>query len=102
MNLMCERALAIGLPAVVFTEHFDFDLTWRTELEDLLPHQQHLLDPNGYLQPPPLDIAGYLDSIDRCRHPFADLTIPPETHEETDASQLRMPGGSRCRRMQSD
>ncbi|WP_458682628.1 hypothetical protein [Prescottella equi] len=25
MNLMCERALAIGLPAIVFTEHFDFD-----------------------------------------------------------------------------
>lgn len=75
MNLMCERALTIGLPAVVFTEHFDFDSTWRTEPEDLLPHQQHLLDPNGYLQPPPLDIAGYLDSIDRCRHRFADLTI---------------------------
>ncbi|QCQ90944.1 PHP domain-containing protein [Rhodococcus sp. SGAir0479] len=75
MRLMCERALAIGLPAVVFTEHFDFDSTWRTEPEDLLPHQQSLLDSRGYLAPPPLDIVGYLDSIDRCRHRFPELTI---------------------------
>ncbi len=44
---MCERAVAIGLPAVVFTEHFDFDDVWRTTRDDLMPHQQSLLDPDG-------------------------------------------------------
>ncbi len=29
MELMCERAVRIGLSAVVFTEHFDFDDAWR-------------------------------------------------------------------------
>jgi histidinol-phosphatase (PHP family) len=41
----------------------------------LLPHQQSLLDTSGYLRPPPLDVVGYLDSIDRCRHRYPDLTI---------------------------
>lgn len=47
MVSMCERAVAIGLPAVVFTEHFDFDDVWRTTRDDLMPHQQSLLDPDG-------------------------------------------------------
>lgn len=75
MELMCARAVAIGLPAVVFTEHFDFDDAWRTTAADLMPHQQSMLDPDGYLRPPPLEVAGYLDSIDRCRHRFPELTI---------------------------
>ncbi|WP_458683735.1 PHP domain-containing protein [Prescottella equi] len=99
MNLMCERALAIGLPAIVFTEHFDFDSTWRTEPDDLLPHQQHLLDSSGYLRPPPLDIAGYLNGIDRCRHRFPDLTIltgvefgQPHLHAEHAAQLVDLSG----------
>ncbi|TCN51624.1 histidinol-phosphatase (PHP family) [Rhodococcus sp. SMB37] len=75
MELMCERAVAIGLPAVVFTEHFDFDDAWRTTPADLMSHQQGMLDPDGYLRPPPLEVAGYRESIDRCRHRFPDLTI---------------------------
>ena len=27
------------------------------------------------MQPPPLDIVGYLDAIERCRHEFPDLRI---------------------------
>lgn len=75
MVSMCERAVAIGLPAVVFTEHFDFDDVWRTTRDDLMPHQQSLLDPDGYLRPPPLEVPGYLESIDRCRRRFPELTI---------------------------
>ncbi|MCT7294264.1 hypothetical protein NVV99_25585 [Rhodococcus sp. PAE-6] len=60
---------------MVFTEHFDFDDAWRTTPEDLMSHQQGMLDPDGYLRPPPLDVAGYRESIDRCRHRFPDLTI---------------------------
>ncbi|WP_458682466.1 PHP domain-containing protein [Prescottella equi] len=102
MNLMCERAVAIGLPAVVFTEHFDLDHNWRTELEDLLPHQQHLLDSNGYLKPPPFDIAGYLNGIDRCRHRFPDLMIltgvefgQPHLHGEHAAQLVDLSGVDR-------
>jgi len=102
MSLMCGRAVAIGLPAIVFTEHFDFDHNWRTELEDLLPHQQHLLDSSGYLRPPPFDIVGYLDCIDRCRHRFPDLTIltgvefgQPHLHAEHAAQLVDLSGVDR-------
>ena len=43
MRRTCGRAVRIGLPVVIFTEH--------------------------------LDVDGYLDSIDRCRHEFTDLRI---------------------------
>ncbi|MGY2112732.1 PHP domain-containing protein [Nocardia gipuzkoensis] len=75
MEQTCERAIAIGLPAMIFTEHLDFDTDWRTTTEDLMPHQRRLLDPDGYLRPPRFDVAGYLDCIERCRHQFPDLRI---------------------------
>ena len=75
MRLTCARAVAIGLPVVIFTEHLDFDTTWRTELDDLSPNQQRLLGADGYLALPPLDVDGYLDSIERCRHEFPELRI---------------------------
>lgn len=55
MELMCALAVRIGLPAVVFTEHVDFDDAWRTTRENVMPHQQSMLDPGGYLRPPPLE-----------------------------------------------
>ncbi|MEU8897282.1 PHP domain-containing protein [Nocardia sp. NPDC048505] len=75
MELTCRRALEIGLPAVIFTEHLDFDTAWRTTPDDLMSHQQHLLDSDGYLRPPRFDLDGYLDCIERCRHRFPDLWI---------------------------
>lgn len=75
MEQTCERAIAIGLPTVIFTVHLDFDTAWRTTVEDLMPHQRHLLDPGGYLHPPEFDVAGYLDCIERCRHRFPNLSI---------------------------
>lgn len=75
MLATCERAVRIGLPAVVFTEHLDFDDAWRSSTEDLMPHQRHLLDADGYVRPPLLDVPGYLESIDRCRQRFPDLRI---------------------------
>ncbi|WP_063039933.1 PHP domain-containing protein [Nocardia pseudovaccinii] len=75
MERTCARAVAIGLPAVIFTEHLDLDDAWRTGVEDLMPHQRHLLDEDGYLRPPALDMAGYLDCVERCRHLFPELRI---------------------------
>ena len=55
MERSCERALELGLPAIAFTEHADWALV----------HEgQHAVD-----------IAGYLDAIDRCRSKFKGLRI---------------------------
>jgi histidinol-phosphatase (PHP family) len=70
----CERAVRIGLPALVFTEHCDFD-AWRAGPDDFpVSNRRHITD-DGYLVPPPLDVEGYLAAIDRCRHQFPQLTI---------------------------
>src|SRR5258708_20044319 len=55
MERSCERALEIGLPAIAFTEHADWALVHKG---------QH-----------PVDIAGYLDAVDRCRARFPNLRI---------------------------
>jgi histidinol-phosphatase (PHP family) len=55
MERSCERAIEIGLPAIAFTEHADF----------VTIHEgQHSVD-----------IAGYLDAIERCRARFKGLRI---------------------------
>ena len=55
MERSCEKALEVGLPAIAFTEHADWALV----------HEgQHSVD-----------IAGYLDAVDRCRARFPNLRI---------------------------
>ena len=55
MEQSCERALEIGLPAIAFTDHADF----------VRVHEdQHSVD-----------IAGYLDEVERCRAKFRNLRI---------------------------
>ena len=55
MERSCERAIEIGLPAIAFTEHADWALV----------HEgQH-----------PVDIAGYLDAVERCRAKFTAVRI---------------------------
>lgn len=56
MEATCRRAVAIGLPSVAFTEHADF---------------QEYVRVHGR----PLDLAGYLEEIDRCRQRFPGLRI---------------------------
>ncbi|MFI5841576.1 PHP domain-containing protein [Catenuloplanes sp. NPDC051500] len=56
MELTCARAVEIGLPALAFTEHLDHT-AW--------------LD----FTAPPLDVDGYLESVDRCRDLFPGLRI---------------------------
>jgi histidinol-phosphatase (PHP family) len=55
MEDSCRRALQLGLPAVAFTEHADF----------VQVHQGQRT----------LDMAGYLDAVERCRSAFPDLRI---------------------------
>lgn len=74
MERTCERAVRIGLTTVIFTEHLDMT-GWTIDPIDVEEQQIPLITPGGVLEPPPLDVTGYLDSIERCRHRFPDLRI---------------------------
>jgi histidinol-phosphatase (PHP family) len=75
MRLTCARAVAIGLPALIFTEHLDFDPNWHTDLDDLSPHHRPLRGHDGLMVLPVLQIDTYLESVDRCRSEFPELRI---------------------------
>jgi histidinol-phosphatase (PHP family) len=66
----CQRALDLGVPAVAFTEHLDFtaygpgDAIAATGIK-----------PGWWDATRPLDVTGYLASIDECRHRFPSLRI---------------------------
>jgi histidinol-phosphatase (PHP family) len=76
MEQTCARAVALGLPAVAFTEHADYT-AWT--VLDGGPHaDEHLAavaGPAGLLTPPELDLDGYLECLQRCRDRFPDLLI---------------------------
>ena len=75
MERACARAVDLGVPAIVSTDHADF-VTWRVSddvaefLDDL---DATVCD--GVFTPKRLDLDGYLDCVQRCRHQFPDLTI---------------------------
>jgi len=75
MRASCERAIALGVPAVAFTEHVDHTV-WRVAMAGLEPHH-HLvqMSENGFLCPPPFDAPGYLAGIEECRMRYPDLKI---------------------------
>ncbi len=73
MERQCERAVRIGLPSLAFTEHFDFG-SWTTEPPDEWPHLAPIIA-DGMLTPPRFELEGYLESVERCRHRFPELTI---------------------------
>lgn len=76
MERSCARAVALGLPAIAFTEHLDHTV-W-TVAVDALDGDDHLLTlttPDGLLTPPGFDPHGYLEAIERCRERFPDLRI---------------------------
>ena len=74
MERTCERAVKIGLPVVIFTEHLDFT-GWQIDAADVMEHLRPLIGPTGTLAPPPMDVDGYLHCIERCRRQFPELRI---------------------------
>lgn len=75
MVRICERAVRIGLPAIIFTEHLDFEDDWRVEDGDIGEHAQKYVDANGHVMLPTFDLEGYLEQIEQCRHAFRELRI---------------------------
>ncbi len=75
MRASCERATALGLPAIAFTEHVDHTV-WRVTVDGLRP-DDHLvqMSESGLLHPPRFNAEGYLAEVDECRARFPDLQI---------------------------
>jgi histidinol-phosphatase (PHP family) len=71
MREACVRAVEIGLPAVTFTDHAD--LTALVVSDAAAEYIQAVGGQvsDGIYRPPPLDAAGYLDCVKRCRTEFA-------------------------------
>jgi hypothetical protein len=93
MEAMCRRALKIGLPALAFTEHLDLT-GWVIDPEDLLDHLRPLVGDNGLLIPEPLDVAGYLDSVERCRDSFWSCAFSAESSSVSHTSTQTRRGSS--------
>ena len=76
MEKSCAEAVALGLPAIAFTEHVDHTV-WSPDLVgvDASDPVAVLAGADGRLTPPPFDVAGYLESIERCRDRFPSLRI---------------------------
>lgn len=76
MDRICARAVRIGLPALVFTEHLDFETSWVVEEpSDIGTTAQKYLDDAGRVTLPAFDADGYLEAIDRCRRAYPGLRI---------------------------
>ena len=70
MERSCERAVALGIPAIAFTEHVDFT-SWGDG--DGGGDSAVTIHTRTYAQP--LDVEGYLASVARCRDRFPDLRV---------------------------
>lgn len=75
MERTCARAMDIGLPAVAFTEHADYT-TWTVPAGSALEqHYGPLVASDRTLTPPPVDLDGYRECVQRCRDRFPELRI---------------------------
>jgi histidinol-phosphatase (PHP family) len=66
----CEQALAIGLPAIAFTDHLEF-----TEGGEGDAITGVATDTRWFSRIKLLDVSGYLANIEECRQRFPDLRI---------------------------
>lgn len=66
----CEQAVAIGLPAVAFTEHLEFTAGGEGDAIAGVA-----TDARWWHRIRPLDVTGYLAAVEECRQRFPDLRI---------------------------
>lgn len=75
MRASCERAIALGVPAIAFTEHVDHSV-WRVGADELAPGDPLTrLVQDGLLHPPAFDASGYLQEVEECRGRYPDLRV---------------------------
>ena len=66
----CEQAIAIGLPSIAFTEHLEFTVGGPGDaIVDVAT------DHRWWGRIKPLDVTGYMASIEECRQRFPGLRI---------------------------
>ena len=70
MRAACTHAVERGIPAVSFTEHVDFT-SWAPDDNPLVPGRR----PRAPRMYQPLDVSGYLASIEHCREEFPTLRV---------------------------
>ena len=70
MRDACVRAIELGLPGVTFTDHAD--LTTLVVSDEAAAYIRAIggTVTDGIFQPPPLEVAGYLDCVEQCRSEF--------------------------------
>jgi histidinol-phosphatase (PHP family) len=66
----CEQAQALGLPAVAFTEHLEFTVGGEGDAIGAVA-----TDHRWWSRIKPLDVTGYLASVDECRQRYPGLRI---------------------------
>jgi histidinol-phosphatase (PHP family) len=66
----CEQAIAIGLPAIAFTEHLEFTAGGEG---DAIVHVA--TDHRWWSRIKPFDVTGYTASVEECRQRFSGLRI---------------------------
>lgn len=95
MERSCARALELGLPSVAFTEHADMT-PWTLQPGTRIPADWKALVEGDLLVPPPLDVDGYAECLQRCRDRFPDLRIysgvelsEPHWHTQRTTALLR-------------
>lgn len=77
MEESCRKAIELGLPSIAFTEHSDFT-PWvipPATYARLSDRYRAMIGPGNTLTPPGLNVDGYMESVERCRHMFPDLRI---------------------------
>ena len=94
MERTCRRAVELGLPSVAFTEHADFT-PWSVPAGVKVPDGWQQFVADGTLTPPPPDVQGYLECLERCRERHPGLRIlsgvelgEPHWHQATAARLL--------------
>ncbi len=92
MEQTCARAVELGLRSVAFTDHADFT-GWYVGPDSAFPSGplRAYVDDDHVFVPPPLDLDGYHETIERCRTRFAALDIRSgvelsEPHRHHDAA----------------
>lgn len=74
MERTCSRAVELGLPSVAFTEHADLT-PWTVPPGVQVPDDWQHLVTGDLLTPPPIDLDGYRECLERCRSIYPDLRI---------------------------